>query len=142
MITPENAKYYIFTLIILTLWTIPWKAMALWKSARRGQVGWFLFFLLVNTLAIMEIIYLKVLGKKNFSNLLDRSVKMAKSKISNKSQKKSIQNINVEPGISSNINKRTVKGWKKNMIEVTNTYNNSGRGTSRTIVREERIRKL
>ncbi|HBP01229.1 MAG TPA: hypothetical protein DD454_03395 [Candidatus Moranbacteria bacterium] len=45
-------------LIILLLWMIPWKGWALWRAAKRGHKGWFVLFLIVNTLAILEILYI------------------------------------------------------------------------------------
>ncbi len=42
----------------LSLWTIFWKGLALWHAARRGQPWWFVILLLVNTVGILEIIYL------------------------------------------------------------------------------------
>lgn len=51
-------------LIILVLWTIAWKGMALWRAARRGDTIWFIVMLLINTLGILEIIYLLTAGKK------------------------------------------------------------------------------
>lgn len=58
-----HSTYLAFAIMILFLWAIPWKAMALWKSARKGQVAWFVFFVLVNTVGIMEIIYLKIISR-------------------------------------------------------------------------------
>ncbi len=51
-------------LILAVIWTIPWKGIALWKSARRGQIGWFIILLIVNTLGILEIIYIFLFAKK------------------------------------------------------------------------------
>lgn len=48
-------------------WTLPWKGAALWKSARRGHLGWFLAILVLNTLALLEIIYLVSHRKKSAS---------------------------------------------------------------------------
>lgn len=45
-------------IISLLLWMIPWKGWALWRSARNGHMGWFVVLLIVNTLAILEIIYI------------------------------------------------------------------------------------
>lgn len=45
-------------IILVAIWTIPWKGFALWKSARRGDKIWFVVLLLVNTLAILEILYI------------------------------------------------------------------------------------
>ncbi|MBU2025873.1 MAG: DUF5652 family protein [Patescibacteria group bacterium] len=70
----EHPAVLIWILIILTLWTIPWKAMALWKSARSGQIGWFMFFVLINTAGIMEILYLKRLSRLKPRNI-DRRIR-------------------------------------------------------------------
>lgn len=45
-------------LLIVILWTIFWKAMALWISARKNDSVWFIILMLVNTLGILEIIYI------------------------------------------------------------------------------------
>lgn len=50
--------------IPLMLWVIPWKGVALWKAARNGHKGWFVAILLLNTLAILEIIYILGFSKK------------------------------------------------------------------------------
>ncbi len=55
---------YPWLIIVLVLWTIPWKGVALWKSARNGQKWWFIALFLINTLAILEIIYIFVFSKK------------------------------------------------------------------------------
>ncbi len=47
-----------WVIVLILLWTLPWKAAALWRSARRAQLGWFLTMLVLNTLGILEIIYL------------------------------------------------------------------------------------
>jgi membrane protein DedA with SNARE-associated domain len=52
-------------IIIAALWTIPWKGVALWKSAKNGQKTWFIIILVVNLLAIVEIIYIFFFSKKN-----------------------------------------------------------------------------
>jgi len=49
---------------ILIVWTLPWKGIALWRSARNRHLVWFIVLLLVNTLAILEIIYIFAFSKK------------------------------------------------------------------------------
>jgi len=44
--------------ILVALWTLPWKGVALWKAAKRGDKRWFIVLLVVNTLALLEIIYI------------------------------------------------------------------------------------
>jgi len=51
-------------IIIAIIWTLPWKGFALWKSARKGNSGWFIFFLLINTLAIFEILYIFIFSER------------------------------------------------------------------------------
>jgi len=46
------------------IWTIPWKGVALWKAARNGDLAWFIILLLVNTLAILEIVYIFFFSKR------------------------------------------------------------------------------
>lgn len=51
-------------ILLLAAWTLPWKGLALWKAARNGAKVWFIVLLIVNTLAILEIIYIFFFSKK------------------------------------------------------------------------------
>ncbi|MBP9817097.1 MAG: hypothetical protein KBD05_03680 [Candidatus Pacebacteria bacterium] len=44
--------------IIVMLWTLVWKGIALWRAAKNGQVLWFVAFLLIHTAGVLEIVYL------------------------------------------------------------------------------------
>lgn len=55
-------NYWILWLIVL--WTLPWKGVALWRSSRNKQMGWFIALLVLNTIAILEIIYIFYFSKK------------------------------------------------------------------------------
>jgi len=44
--------------MLLTIWVLPWKGIALWKAANKKQTIWFILFLVVNTLGIVEILYI------------------------------------------------------------------------------------
>ena len=48
------------TIIILVAiaWSLPWKGIALWKAARKKHLTWFIILLIINTLAILEILYI------------------------------------------------------------------------------------
>jgi methionyl-tRNA synthetase len=50
---------------LLVVWSIVWKGLALWKSARRGQSVWFVVFMVVNTFGILEILYIYVFSKSH-----------------------------------------------------------------------------
>lgn len=49
----------------LIIWILYWKGMALWKSARKGDKYWFIAFLIINTVGILEILYIYVFSKKS-----------------------------------------------------------------------------
>ncbi len=49
---------FIPLLLIAALWTIVLKGFALWFAARGSQKWWFIVLLVVNTLGVLEIIYL------------------------------------------------------------------------------------
>lgn len=51
-------------LFLSVLWTLPWKGVALWKAARLYHKWWFIVLLIVNTLAILEIIYIFFIARK------------------------------------------------------------------------------
>jgi hypothetical protein len=56
----------------IAIWSAVWTGLALWHAGRREEKWWFIFFLLVHTAGIVEILYLifvakafaKSLGKK------------------------------------------------------------------------------
>ena len=54
----------IWVLIVLSLWVLPWKGYALWLSARNLHKKWFIALLVINTLAILDIIYIFFVGRK------------------------------------------------------------------------------
>ena len=51
-------------IILILLWTLPWKGVALWRAAKKGKKGWFIALLVFNTLAVLEILYLFVFSRK------------------------------------------------------------------------------
>ena len=53
----------IWLLLVILIWSAIWKAIALWKSARNSQLVWFIVFLCVNTVGILEILYIYVFSK-------------------------------------------------------------------------------
>ena len=44
---------------VLMIWTMIWKGIALWTSARKNHIVWFIIFVLpINTAGILEILYI------------------------------------------------------------------------------------
>lgn len=51
-------------LIIIIIWSVIWKGIALWKAGRNNQLAWFIALLIVNILGILEIFYILFFQKK------------------------------------------------------------------------------
>ena len=49
---------------VLYLWSLLWKGLALWRAAQLKQRNWFVGILILNTLGILEIVYLFFFAKK------------------------------------------------------------------------------
>ena len=45
-------------LITITVWTLFWKGVSLWHSARNKQKYWFIALLIINTVGLLEVLYL------------------------------------------------------------------------------------
>ena len=45
-------------LLLALAWSLPWKGWALWKAANKKDKWWFIALLVVNTLAVLEILYI------------------------------------------------------------------------------------
>ncbi len=57
-LAPELMLTVLPFLILVAIWTLAVKGYALWHAARNGQKGWFIVLLIINTLGILEIVYL------------------------------------------------------------------------------------
>jgi hypothetical protein len=62
---------------LLALWSIVWKGIALWKACKNGSKFWFIIILILNTLGVLEILYIFLLYKIDFSKIQER-LKMKK----------------------------------------------------------------
>jgi hypothetical protein len=51
----------LITLLVL-FWSLVWKGWALWEAARNKSKIWFMALLVINTMGILEIIYLFALA--------------------------------------------------------------------------------
>jgi len=64
--------------VLVLIWSYVWKLLALWKSARKGSVAWFVVLALVNTVGILEILYIFVFSE----------MKQTKKKVIKKNRRK------------------------------------------------------
>jgi len=54
-------------ILLILLWTLPWKGVALWKSVKNNHKKWFVVLLVLNTMALLEIIYIFYFSKEKES---------------------------------------------------------------------------
>ena len=45
-------------IVVFALWSLLWKGLSLWKSARNEQKIWYIVLLILNTAGILDIVYL------------------------------------------------------------------------------------
>jgi hypothetical protein len=48
----------------MIIWELIWKGLALWRAGRNNQPHWFVALLILNTVGILPIVYLKFFQKK------------------------------------------------------------------------------
>jgi len=58
--TPEFTIFF----VLLLVWSLVWKGIALWKAARNKSKVWYVIMLIANTVGILEIIYIFFFSKK------------------------------------------------------------------------------
>ena len=62
----EQAGIAIWLLVLILLWSLVWKLLALWKSARNGHTIWFIVMAVINTVGILPILYIFVFSKMKY----------------------------------------------------------------------------
>ena len=54
--------------MVVLVWSIFWKGMALWRAAQNRHLIWFIILLVVNTLGLLEIAYVFYLNRWDIDN--------------------------------------------------------------------------
>ena len=89
----ESMGTPIWFLSLVLIWILVWKLLALWKAARNKHLVWFILLAIINTLGILEILYVFIFSKlsikKNPKQILKRKVKTKKIPTIPKEKKKS-----------------------------------------------------
>ena len=63
-----NNPAQVAMIVIISIWSLVWKGIALWKSAKNNQRNWYIAMLLIHFFGILEIVYLKFFQKKLVSS--------------------------------------------------------------------------
>ncbi len=64
MTTQEFLDQHLWWIIPLALWELAWKGFALWRAARKGDKGWYIALLIINSAGLLPILYLYVFSKE------------------------------------------------------------------------------
>ena len=58
-------EWLLFLIVVIAIWELVWKGIALWKAGRNNQIEWFVILLIFNTIGILPIIYIYKFAKKS-----------------------------------------------------------------------------
>lgn len=61
----ENLWFY----VPIIIWTLFWKGCALWFAAKDNKKWWFVVLLILNSVGILEIVYIFVVAKKKLGDI-------------------------------------------------------------------------
>jgi hypothetical protein len=50
--------------VIIAVWSMVWKGIALWKAGNNKQLAWYICMFIFNTAGILEIIYIFAFSRK------------------------------------------------------------------------------
>lgn len=64
MTSDQLPVWFPIVMVLLMIWTIPWKGVALWKAARNNDIAWFVVLMVFNTVGILEILYIYIWSNK------------------------------------------------------------------------------
>ena len=59
-----NVAVMLLVTILAVVWSMAWKGVALWKAGGNAHLVWFIVLFIVNTLGILEIIYIFAFSRK------------------------------------------------------------------------------
>jgi hypothetical protein len=54
---------FVVVIILLAIWDGVWRRIAMWKSARNGQLAWFICLSIFSTAGILPILYIRFFQK-------------------------------------------------------------------------------
>jgi cytoskeletal protein RodZ len=84
------------SLVLFILWSLAWKGFALWIAAKEGKKIWFIFILVLNTLGILEILYIFVFSGWAKEFWAKRKEDRTQQKVEKEEQKESAEEEKIE----------------------------------------------
>jgi hypothetical protein len=61
----------LYLILLIILWSLPWKGVALWKAVELRDKTWFVALLVLNTIGILDIFYIYKIARRK--DLLERA---------------------------------------------------------------------
>jgi len=83
---PDITPLIAIVLVVALAWSLAWKGIALWTAARKNHPTWFVVLLIVNTVGILDILYVYI-----FSVKLQRQFKQQIKKKPRKTARRNIK---------------------------------------------------
>ena len=56
-------------MVLLIVWTLLWKCYSVWLASKNNHKKWFVALIILNTLGILEIIYIFKVAKKSWAEV-------------------------------------------------------------------------
>lgn len=53
-----------WAILLIAAWSLPWKGVALWRAVKKDDTKWFIALLVINSLAILDILYIFIFNKR------------------------------------------------------------------------------
>lgn len=109
-------------IVIIAVWDLVWKAIALWRASQRKEVIWFVILLVLNTAGILPILYIilrpapgeKSLVETISSNKESTNKSAAKKTVGKKSTtKKPVKSAEKKKSTQKKVVKKTSKKTSK-----------------------------
>lgn len=69
----------VWLLAIILIWGLVWKLLALWKSARKNDLVWFILIAVLNTVGVLPILYIFVFSKLKHKPVAKKKTRKTKS---------------------------------------------------------------
>jgi len=61
---PILSPQQIYLIVLLVIWELICKGIALWQAARNKQLGWYIAILIINTVGILPLVYIYFFSPK------------------------------------------------------------------------------
>jgi hypothetical protein len=60
-------------IVVVSLWSVIWKMVALYTAGKHRHKGWFVVLFFINTVGILEIIYVAFISRREIRNVRRRN---------------------------------------------------------------------